>query len=108
VTTVPAPYPTTHTHTPTPTPTPTLLETLIASVGAEKAFKIWGMRRTPSPVRPELWAAQREFVRALDADRDAIADAKEARRIRRAAAADLAEARAKVAVARAADVRARV
>jgi hypothetical protein len=93
--------------TPTPT-TPTLLETLVADVGVEAAFRIWAMRRTPTPCRPELWDAQRQVADAQEAERDAVAAAKEARLARRAAAADLAEARAKVAVARAAEVRARV
>lgn len=94
--------------TPSTPSTPTLLETLVAEHGVEVAFKIWAQRRRPSPCRPQLWAAQSAHRAAVEAEKDAVADAKEARLARRAAAATAAEARAKVALARAADARARV
>jgi hypothetical protein len=94
--------------TPTTPTTPTLLETLVSDFGVEVAFQIWAQRRTPSPCRPELWAAERVLADAKEAELNAIADAKEARLARRAAAADLAEARAAVAVQRARIARARV
>ena len=91
------------------TPT-TPLERLVAMYGVDAAFKMWAASRTPR--RDRYSAAYRAALTArndaLHTEKDAVADAKEARLARRAAAADLADARAKVALARAADARARV
>lgn len=91
------------------TPT-TPLERLVAMYGVDAAFKMWAASRRGA--RDRYSAAYRAALTArndaLHTEKDAVADAKEARLARRAAAAAAAEARASVAVARAADARARV